>query len=305
MNRKTYIASLIILGVGTVALFITNYFFAYMEMLYIPLIVMLGYIIIKYKVTGPLQSFSTKFSMLVDYDLDVEQAVELCKKGYENAPTKNIQALYQLYYGMGLYYAGRYDEAIKMLNTIDLRKLQSIYHILIFAFVCYCCTETKDWETFRYTLDRIKATKPKVGARYQSFAENYVEILEAVQNVENDPEHYREIVEKHFKREDGFISTKLVYNYRLAFYHKAVGNDLEADKCLAFVIANGKDHHTALRAKEMFKNLVNVEDFVYVVPNPAEPVQEEKPEVIESLTGESVEPGKIEEASEDQEKKEE
>jgi tetratricopeptide (TPR) repeat protein len=305
MNRKQYIASLIILGVGTAALFITNYFFQYMQMLYIPLIVMLAYVFIKYKVTGPLQMFANKFSMLVDYDLEVEQAVELSKKGYENAPTQNIKALYQLYYGMGLYYAGQYEEAIKMLNTIDLRKLQSIYHILIFAFVCYCCTETKDWETFRYTLDRIKTTKAKVGARYQSFANNYVEILEAIQNAENDPEHYKEVVEKHFNREDGFISTKLVYNYRLSFYHKALGNDLEADKCLAFVIANGKNHHTALRAKELFKNLVNVEDYVYVVPNPAEPLQEEKPEVIESQTGESTESEQTEEVSENQEEKEE
>jgi hypothetical protein len=34
------------------------------------------------------------------------------------------------------------------------------------------------------------------------------------------------------------------------------------DKHLAYVIANGKNHHTALRAKEKFHNSVDVADYV-------------------------------------------
>lgn len=305
MNRKQYIASLILLAVATVALFVTNYFFTYMEMIYIPLIVMLAYIIIKSRITGPLQMFANKFSMLVDYDLDVQGAVELCKKGYENAPTYNIKALYQLYYGMGLYYAGRYEDAIKMLNTIDLKKIQTIYHILIFAFICYSSAEIKDEETFNYTLQRIKDAKPRVGAKYQPFADNYIEILESIHNLESDPEHYKEVVEKHFAREDGYISTKLVYNYRLAFYYQAIGDVVEADKCFAFVIANGKEHHTAIRAKELFKNSVNVEDYVYVVPTPVDPAEEaENPEVVETQSIESGEAVNEEEKTEEENKEE-
>jgi hypothetical protein len=69
-------------------------------------------------------------------------------------------------------------------------------------------------------------------------------------------------VEKHFSRNDGYITTQLVYQYRLALYYEKIGDDLERDKCLAFVIANGKEHHTAKSARMKFKGLVNVDEFV-------------------------------------------
>jgi hypothetical protein len=55
----------------------------------------------------------------------------------------------------------------------------------------------------------------------------------------------------------------------MAYYYRAINDEVEMDKCLAKVIANGKNHHTAIRAKELFKNNVKVEDYVF---------QEEAPE---------------------------
>lgn len=305
MNRKQYLISVAVLVTASIALIITNYFFNYLDnWLYVVIIISLGYLFLKYKVSGPLQMFATRFSMMVDYDLDVEGAVEMCQKAYENAPTLSIKALYQVYYGMSLYYAGRYAEAIKILNLIDLKRLNAVYHVLIFAFVCYASAENEDMETFRFTLDRIKNIQGKVGPKYQGFVASYLEILEAILNIDDSLDRYKEVMERHFTREDGYISTKLVYNYRMAYYYKKLGDTLEMDKCLAFVIANGKGHHTALRAKEMFKGSVNVEDYVYVDPAGITPVETqegtpEQPTLIETQSG------KTEENENPEDKKEE
>lgn len=286
MNRKQYLTFVIILavlGVGLIAAYyIWNDFMVdnNISLLYPVLIVMLGYMFLRYKTTSPMQYLTTKFSMLVDYDLDIAGAVALCEKNYNNAPTSSLKAVYQVYYGMSLYYAGRYKDAVRILNTIDLRRLNVVYHALIWAFVCYSSFEDGDLETFNQTLDRIKNIQGSIPGRYQNFIGGYVEILDAIKNLDVNPEQYREIVEKHFAREDGYISTKLVYNYRMGLYQERMGNELEADKCFAFVIANGKEHHTALRSKEHFHGLVNVEDYVWTPGQtaPEEVVETQNPE---------------------------
>jgi len=298
MNRKQYLISVIVLGVGGIALIVTNYVWQYMNQIYPVVIVLVGYLFLKYKLTAPMQLFTTKFSMLVDYDLDVEGAVAMAEKAYVDAPTNAMKAIYQTYYGMGLYYAGRYQEAIKILQTIDLKKLNIVYHGLIWAFVCYSAYETEDMETFQMTLDRIKNIHHQIPARYQGFIGGYIEILEAIKNIDVSLDQYKETIEKHFSREDGYISTKLIFNYRMGVYYQKIGEELEADKCFAFVIANGKNHHTALRAKTMFKGLVNPEDFVYVPSAP-------DATVVDSQTPETATPELSDVPTEKEEKEEE
>jgi tetratricopeptide (TPR) repeat protein len=304
MNRKQYLIFVIGLAVGGTALIVTNYIWHYFGTngdIYPILIVLLLYMFLKYKLTAPMQMFTTKFSMLVDYDLDVEGAVEMCEKAYKDAPTKALGAIYQTYYGMALYYAGRYDEAVKILNTIELRRLNVVYHGLIFAFIAYCAYESDDRILFRQTLDRIKNILPQVPGKYQSFINGYIEIIDVLDEEGDVPlDKYKEVIEKNFTREDGYISTKLIYNYRMGIYYTRLGDELEADKCFAFVIANGKNHHTALQSKKRFKGLVKVEDFVYVLPTPGEAVETQTPEPV---TPELPEKQEIEESEND--KKEE
>ncbi|MBI9009555.1 MAG: Rho termination factor N-terminal domain-containing protein [Tenericutes bacterium] len=81
----------------------------------------------------------------------------------------------------------------------------------------------------------------------------------------------------------------------MALYYKAVGNIEEMDKCFARVIANGKNHHTAIRSKAMFKGSVAVEDYVFaeassepqdveIVEEPLQIDQLDEVEVIEEQT---------------------
>ena len=90
-------------------------------------------------------------------------------------------------------------------------------------------------------------------------------------------DQYKDMIEKHFSHPDGYISTKLVFHYRMADYYERLGDTLEMDKNLAFVIANGKNHHTAVQARRKFKNSVNVDDYIIVEETPSEA----EPEVIE------------------------
>ncbi len=279
MNRKQYLATLIGIIVLSVALIVTNAIWGYIEWIWVVVLTMLGYIYLRYKLSAPLQLFSNKFNMLVDYDLDIAGAKRLAGESVANAPTANIKALYQMYYGMSLYYSGEYDEAIKGFHLIDLKRLNIIYHILVFAFQAYAAYEIGDETEFKQSIERIHALEPRVGNKYRPYVLSYLEILEALSNLENDPEHYKEVVEKHFGREDGYISTQLIFHYRMAGYYRALGDDLEMDRHLAFVIANGKDHHTAVRAREMFKGSVNVEEFVL-----KEKTQETIDEVLDQQT---------------------
>lgn len=269
MNRKQYLTAMIAIIVIDLALIITNYFFGYMDFIWVFVIILAGYLFLRYKVSGSLQTFSTKFNMLVEYDLEVQQAKELVEENLKKAPTKNMQAFYMVYLGMAKYYCGEYDEAIKTFNQIELKKLNPAYHILIFAFSAYASFELEDFENFNMYLERIKNLSANINRRYLGFVNSYIQVLEAIQGLENDPEHYREVIEGQFSKFDGYISTKLIYNFRMAYYYRAINDEVEMDKCLAKVIANGKNHHTAIRAKELFKNNVKVEDYVF---------QEEAPE---------------------------
>lgn len=287
MNKKQYRNTLIIFGGLAVVLIITNAIFAYIEnWLWIFIVLTAGYMYIRYKLSAPLQMFATKFNMLVDYDLDVEAALKLAEEHYENAPTESVKSLFMIYLGMALYYNARYREAINTFNQINLSKVNHLYHVLIFAFSAYAAYEEGDTETFSISLDRMEQVKNRINKKYFSFVNSYIEILTAMKNLENDPENYREVIERNFSREDGYISTKLVYNYRMAHYYKTINDTEKMDECLAKVIANGKEHHTAVRAKEMFQNTCKVEDFVFPEPG-SEPIEDvevvEEPKQIDTL----------------------
>lgn len=287
-NRKMYLISIIAAATITVAAFIVwATQLLVFDWIYIFLFASVAYLLIKYKVSGPLQLFSTKFTMTVDYDLDVEGAVKLCEDAVANAPTKSVQALYELYLAMAKYYSADYEGAIRSFNMIDMKKLNPVYHVLIFTFKSYSAYELKDMELFATELDRVKGLVNRVNPKYQGFVQSYVEILEAMKNKEFALDQYKEIVEKHFTRNDGYISTKLVFNYRMAQYYEALGDTLEMDKCLAFCIANGKNHHTAVQARKLFKNSVDPADYIYKEEVKPEVVSSEEPKVIEEPKNDS------------------
>lgn len=262
-DRKQYTITMIVFAVGVAAAAVLSLGFQLFDSLYVLIVATAGYLYIKYRISSPLQMFSTKFNLLVDYDLDVEGALAMCKEHLDHAPTKGVEELYRWYYGMALYYSGNYQEAIQTLNQVELKRMNAIYQVMIFVFIAYAAYEIEDMETFRLQIERIEGSKARIPAKYQSFIENYSEILNALSTRDQALDSYKATIEKHFSREDGYISTKLIYNYRMAAYHEALGDTLEKDKCLAFVIANGKNHHTALQAKKRFTDSVKIEDFVF------------------------------------------
>ncbi len=263
MNRKQYLTTLIVYGIVSLGLIISNGIMEYLEWMWIVIIITLGFLYIRYKISGPLQTYSKRFNMMVDYDLDVEGALKLTQENYDNAPTASVKSLFMIYLGMAYYYNGKYQEAINTFNQINLSKVNQVYHVLIFAFTAYAAFEIEDIETLDLSINRIEDTKDRLNKRYHGFAIGYADILNAMKNLELDPERYQEIIERSFSRDDGYISTKLVYNYRMAHYYKVLGKTEEMDICLAKVIANGKNHHTALQAKKMFQNTCNIEDYVF------------------------------------------
>lgn len=290
-NRKKYIITLVIVIVVMTAVVVVNTVLPedkQIDWLWIILIGSAGYLYLKYRVSGPLQMFASKFTMLVDYDINVAEAERMAYEGMVNAPTKNVGELYRVYYGMSQYYSGKYEEAIKTFNSIELKRLNVLYHILIFAFTCYSAFELEDMDLFNTTLERLKNTKSRVPGKYINFVSSYEEILEAMKNIDTSLDNYKDVIERHFSRNDGYITTKLIYNYRLALYYEKLGDELERDKCLAFVIANGKEHHTALGAIRKFKGLVKVEDYIIK----EESIEDVQPvEAVEQIeTVETVEP---------------
>ncbi len=303
MNRKQFLVTMISIIVVSVTLIVTNAIYAYIQWIWVFVISMLGYMYLRYKLATPLQTFSNKFNMLVDYDLDVETAEELAKEGMDNAPTKTIEQLYAMYYGMAQYYNGKYEDAIKTFHLLELKRMNVVYHILVFAFSAYAAFEIGDEDEFNLSLERIMNVQARITGRYKGFVASYIEILESMKNIDVALDTYRDMVEKHFGNPDGYISTKLTYHYRMAIYYKKINDVLEMDKNLAFVIANGLNHHTALRAREMFKNSVNVEDYVLKEETPLEnePLQDVLDAEIKEI--EEIEEIKAE-IEEDQEKKE-
>ncbi len=306
MNKKQYRLYLIVLGVLTSAVIATNAIYEYMDWIYVFVVVSIFYVYIRYRMSSPLQKFANKFNMLVDYDLDVEEALRLAEEQYENAPNKTLAALVQIYVGMGLYYNGRYRDSINMLNEINFSKVNKLYHVLVYAFTGYAAFEIGDLETLENCISNVDSLKHQVNKKYIPFVISYYEILVAIKNINDDPERYKEIIERNFSREDGYISTKLIYNYRMAHYYKVTNNIEEMDICLAKVIANGKNHHTAVSARNLFQNTCKVEDYVFPEPGSdeednnyedklepeqietideveviEEPVKEEEPETVE------------------------
>jgi tetratricopeptide (TPR) repeat protein len=262
-NRKQYIITIVALAVLVVGASVASVGFQLFDPIFIILGASLGYLYLKYRVSGPLQLFSTKFNMYVDYDLDLVSALALCKEHLDNAPVSSVAEVYRWYSGMAHYYSGDYESAIKTLNQVELKRMNPVYQVLIFVFIAYSAYELGDMDLFATQIERIEGVKSRIPGKYQGFVTNYTEILTGIQNKNVATDLYKDMIEKHFSREDGYISTKLIYNYRLADYYDLIGDPLEKDKCFAFVIANGKEHHTALQAKKRFTNLVNVEDFVY------------------------------------------
>ncbi|MBN2540115.1 MAG: hypothetical protein JXB08_01170 [Bacilli bacterium] len=268
MNRKQYITFMAVYLTISVALIVTNSIWQFNQnWILVLIIISVGYFFIRYKITGPLQMFATRFNMMVDYDLDVEGALKMVEDNFENAPTQSIKSMFMIYLGMALYYNARYRESVNTFNQINLAKVNHLYHVLIFAFTAYSAYEEGDDEAFNIALDRLDQVKNRVSKKYLSFATGYIEILNAMKNMKEDPETYREVIERNFSREDGYISTKLVYNYRMALYYRTVDNVEEMDKCFAKCIANGKGHHTAIQAKKQFQGTCNVEDFVFSEPS--------------------------------------
>lgn len=273
MNKKQYITFMAVYLTLSVALIVLNAIYHFNESWIIILIVIsVGYFYIRYKITGPLQMFATRFNMMVDYDIDVEGALKMVEENSENAPTQAIKSMFMIYLGMAYYYNARYRESINTFNQINLSKVNHLYHVLIFAFTAYSAYEEGDDEAFDIALDRLNQVKNRINRRYFSFATGYIEILTAMKNLKENPEGYREVVERNFSRDDGYISTKLVYNYRMAFYYRTVGDTEEMDKCFARCIANGKGHHTAIQSKKYFQGTCNVDDFVF--PEPGTEVEE-------------------------------
>jgi tetratricopeptide (TPR) repeat protein len=292
MNRKTYIISVSVVVAVFTTVIVTNLILNYItNWLWIFIAAMLVYMYLRYRISSPLQMFSTKFNMLVDYDLDVKAAEKLAQDGVDNAPTEGIKALYMVYLGMAKYYLGEYRNAINTLNQVETKKLNPAYHILIFAFIAYSAYEEGDMDSFDLSLERMNTAKNRVNRKYVSFAAGYIEILQAIQNLDEDPEGYKAVIEKHFSRNDGYITTKLIYNYRLAYYYKTIGDTEEMDKCLAKVIANGKEHHTALQAQKMFTGTCNIDDFVFqdeTVEKQGDIEEIEDPLLIESIKEEDI-----------------
>ena len=126
MNRKQYLTAVVVVLTISLGLIVTNVIFGWIQWTWVFVIAAVAYLYLRYKVSGPLQAFANKFNMLVDYDLDVQGAKQLCQERVESAPTAMTKALYMVYLGMATYYAGDYEEAIKVFNQIELKKLNSI-----------------------------------------------------------------------------------------------------------------------------------------------------------------------------------
>lgn len=281
MNRKQYVITMAVYSSLSVIALITNAIWNYTNTILIITGIFVGYLFIRYRVDGRLQYFSSRFNMLLDYDLDVKQALDMALNAYENAPTPNMKASYALYVGLAHYYCGHYDEAIKTFNQLELQRMNPVFHALVFSFTAYSAFEIGDNDTFDSCLARMESLVGQVPNKYQSFVGNYREVLEAIKNMEFDHEGYLTMVEKHFANDDGYIARKLNYEYRKAYYYKMEGNTLEMDKCLAFCIANGKEQHLAARAKSMFQGSVNVEDYIYDPVKTNSVKDDEEVEVVE------------------------
>ncbi len=263
MKKKEFYTTIIVFAVLASTLMITNYILEYVDWLLAFAIVLVGYMYFRYRLTSPMQKFVAKFNMLMDYDLDLDGAIQLALDHVEEAPTKAIRGIFQLHLGMAYYNNGEYEKAIQTFNQIELQKLNTVYHVLIFAHQAYAYHELDNQEGFDLAIERIANVKPKIHRKFYAYATSYERLLTAIKNIEEDPEEYKNVIEAHLSQHNGFISQRLIYHYRMAHYFKVIGDIKEMDIHLAKVLANGKSHFTAKEAQDMFQNSVNVDDYVF------------------------------------------
>jgi len=263
MNKKEFYTTIIVFIVLATAIIVTNYIFEYLDWLLTFAIVLAGYMYFRYRLTSPMQRFVSKFNMLMDYDLEIEEAIQMALEHVENAPTKAIKGVFQLHLGMAYYNNGEYEKAIQTFNDIELQKMNTVYHVLIFAHQAYAYNELGNSEGFDLAIERINNVKPKIHRKFYAYATSYERLLKAIKNLEEDPEEYKNVIEAHLSQHNGYISQRLIYHYRMAKYYQAIGNTQEMDIHLAKVLANGKSHFTAKEAQGMFKNSVIVDDYIF------------------------------------------
>ena len=284
MSKREFYLSIAIYAILSAGLIASKYIFEYnLDWLLIFVIIFVGYLFLRYRLTTPIQRFSKKYNMLVDYDLDMDAAIDLCLDHIEQAPTRGIKALYQVHLGMAYYNNGEFDQALQTFKEIELKKLNPVYHVLIYAHEAYIYNELGQKEEFEIALEKIRAVKSKINKKYIGYANSYERMISVIGNLEEDPEEYKQ----------GYISQRLVYHYRLAKYYEQIGDEREMDIHLAKVLANGKGHFTAKEAQKMFKNTVDIDDYVFTdedVENlPVDEVPEEEdfaePKVLEEPEG--------------------
>lgn len=276
MKKRDFYITIIVYAVLSVALIASKYIFGYeLDWLLVFIIIFAGYLYVRYRLTSPVQKFSTKFNMLVDYDLDMEAAIQLCLDHMNESPTARMRALYEVHLGMAYYNNGEYEQALQTFRNLELSKLFPVYHVLIFAHQAYIFNELGQKDDFEAALERIRNVKASIGRKYIGYANSYERLLTVIGRLEEDPEEYKQVVEANLSNHSGYVSQRLIYHYRLAKYYEAIGDEKEMDIQLAKVLANGKGHFTAKEAQKMFKNTVNVDDYVFTEDDylPEEPVE--------------------------------
>ncbi|HKL47994.1 MAG TPA: hypothetical protein VJ878_04925, partial [Candidatus Izemoplasmatales bacterium] len=156
MKKKEFYTTIGVFAVLSTAFIITNLIFVYLDWLLAFAIVLVAYMYFRYRLTSPMQKFANKFNMLMDYDLDIEGAIQMAQEYVDEAATRSMKGIFQLHLGMAYYNNGEYDKAIQTFNGIELQKLNTVYHVLIFAHQAYAYYELGSEEGFDLALERIK-----------------------------------------------------------------------------------------------------------------------------------------------------
>jgi tetratricopeptide (TPR) repeat protein len=277
MKKRDFYITIIVYGILSAGFIASKYIFKYeLDWILMFLIIFSGYLYVRYRITSPVQRFAKTFNMLVDYDLDMDAAIELCLDHIKEAPTLRMKALYQVHLGMAYYNNGEYEQALQVFREIEMSKLYAVYHVLIFAHEAYIYNELGQKDDFEAALERIRNVRAQIHRKYMGYANSYERLLTVIGHLEENPEEYKQVVEANLSQHNGYISQRLIYHYRLAKYYEAIGDEKEMDIQLAKVLANGKGHFTAKEAQKMFKNSVNVDDYIFTDEDymPEPPVEE-------------------------------
>jgi len=291
MKKRDFYITIIVYAVLSTALIVSKLVWEYnLDWLMIFIIVFGGYLYVRYRLTAPIQRFNTKFNMLVDYDLDMDAAIDLCLEHIKEAPLSRMKTIYEVHLGIAYYSNGEFERALAVFNDLDLGKLHSVYHVLVFVHQAYIYDHLGQKENFEAVLERLKNVKSSIQRRYIGYANASERLLSAIGNINEDPEEYKQVIEVNLGQPNGFVSQRLIYHYRLAKYYEVLGQENEMEIELAKVLANGKSHYTAKEAHKLFKNTVNVDDYVFTeeefYASPLEPEAEvvDEPEQIETTS---------------------